>query len=94
VLKEVKRLADALGARRDPDVQLARLTELARALPEEDRPGIDVFAQRLRVQQAQANQALAAALEAMDAHDLHGRLQALVAAPPAPSHNAERETAA
>jgi CHAD domain-containing protein len=94
VLKEVKRLADALGARRDPDVQLARLAELARALPEEDRPGIDVFAQRLRVQQAQANQALAAALEAMDAHDLHGRLQALVAAPPAPSHNAERETAA
>jgi CHAD domain-containing protein len=85
VLKDVKRLADALGARRDPDVQLAALAELAGSLPEEDQAGIDVFTQRLRVEQAQGNQALAAALDAMDEHDLQGRLRALVANPSAPA---------
>jgi CHAD domain-containing protein len=81
VLEDVKSLADALGARRDPDVQLAALAALGASMPEQDQPGLDVFAHRLRVEQAQANQTLAAALEAMREDDLEGRLRALVAAP-------------
>src|ERR1700755_3284862 len=38
VLKDVKALADALGARRDPDVQLEALAALAQAMPQEDHP--------------------------------------------------------
>jgi CHAD domain-containing protein len=85
VLRDVKALADALGARRDPDVQLAALEAFAAKMPEEDAPGVDVFAQRLRVEQAQGNQLLAVALEDLRASDLEGRLRALVGdAAPAP----------
>jgi CHAD domain-containing protein len=79
VLKDVKALADALGDRRDPDVQLLGIARLKEQLPEPDHPGLEVFAHRLRVEQAQANQALAVALETMQRDDLEGRLSALVA---------------
>jgi CHAD domain-containing protein len=81
VLSDVKALADALGARRDPDVQLEHLQRLLDDLPAEDRPGLEVFAHRLRVEQAQGNQTLALALERMRDDDLEGRLRALVAEP-------------
>jgi CHAD domain-containing protein len=55
VLKEVKGLADALGARRDPDVQLEALAALAQGMPQEDHPGLDLFAERLRTEQAEGN---------------------------------------
>jgi len=82
VLRDVKVLADALGARRDPDVQLDALATLATRLPPEDHAGLDVFAQRLRVEQAQGNQRLAAALQEVEDHDLAGRLAALTGAEP------------
>src|SRR3954467_2606939 len=44
LLGEVKALADALGARRDPDVLLDRLAELETVLPKTDAPGIEAFA--------------------------------------------------
>jgi CHAD domain-containing protein len=78
VLRDVKALADALGARRDPDVQLLALEALAAALPPEDQPGLDVFAERLRAEQAEGNATLAAALATMDDHDLRARLRRLV----------------
>ena len=68
VLAEVKELADALGTRRDPDVQLEAL---------EDVEGIGAFTARLRDEQASANEHLAAALREADERDLRGRLQAL-----------------
>ena len=80
VLADVKALADALGARRDPDVQLAALSALAAALPQEDQPGLDVFAARLATEQAEGNRSLAQALDTIDAHGLRERLRALVAA--------------
>src|SRR5437016_11358245 len=40
-LRDVKELADALGARRDPDVAIGRLRELASALGRAERPGIE-----------------------------------------------------
>jgi CHAD domain-containing protein len=81
VLRDVKALADALGARRDPDVHLEALLALEDVMPEADQPGLDVFAQRLRVEQAQGNQILARALEHVRESDLEGRLRALLAGP-------------
>lgn len=79
VLKDVKALADALGARRDPDVQLAALATLEEALPDADRAGIEAFANVLRAEQQDGNATLAAALKVMADHDLEGRLERLAA---------------
>jgi CHAD domain-containing protein len=80
VLRDVKRLADALGERRDPDVQLAALQKFEEAAARADAPGVEAFAGRLRDEQSAANVALAAALADMEATDLRGRLERLVAA--------------
>jgi CHAD domain-containing protein len=79
-LRDVKRLADALGERRDPDVQLAALERFEQATAKADAPGIEAFARRLREEQAAANVALAAALAEAEADDLEGRLERLVTA--------------
>jgi CHAD domain-containing protein len=80
VLRDVKRLADALGARRDPDVQLAALERFGQATAKADAPGVEAFAAQLREEQAAANIALAAALAKAEADDLEGMLERLVAA--------------
>jgi CHAD domain-containing protein len=77
VLRDVKSLADALGERRDPDVQIAAMEEFARAAPAAARPGAALLAERLRARQTQGNAELAAALERARAHDLQGRLHGL-----------------
>src|SRR5918912_1440801 len=63
LLKEVKALADALGARRDPDVLLDRLEALEGVLPKADPPGIEAFAAPVRAEQERGNATLAEALE-------------------------------
>ena len=80
VLADVKALADALGERRDPDVHLAQLEEFAAAVKDADRPGVEVFAERVRSEQGAGNEALAAALATIEQTDLRGRLAALSAA--------------
>ena len=70
VLRDVKRLADALGERRDPDVALQGL---------EGVEGAGAFADVLRAEQAAGNAALEAALSRAAEDDLRGRLAALVA---------------
>jgi CHAD domain-containing protein len=77
VLKDVKALADALGARRDPDVQLEDLEALASALTPADAPGIALLRSSLREEQQHGNELLAAALDEAEQHDLRGRLQRL-----------------
>jgi CHAD domain-containing protein len=89
VLREVKALADALGARRDPDVLLARLQELRGALTSADVLGIDAFAERASVAQAEGNAVLARALAEAEETALRERLAAL-AAGAAPSGNGAR----
>jgi CHAD domain-containing protein len=79
-IQDVKALADALGERRDPDVHLAQLEEFASAVKEADRPGVEVFAEHVRTEQAAGNEGLAAALAAIEQTDLRGRLAALSAA--------------
>lgn len=77
VLRDVKRLADALGARRDPDVQLAAVDRLRAAMTEAERPGLDLFAGGLDAEQVAGNEALAAALDEAQDSDLPRRLVAL-----------------
>ena len=79
VLKEVKALADALGERRDPDVQLEHIAELEEGMGAEARPGLETFADRIRSEQAAGNEALAAALHHAEEINLQGRIKALVA---------------
>jgi CHAD domain-containing protein len=78
VLSDVKALADALGERRDPDVELAALTAFQSAVAKVDGPGVELFAQLVRAEQEAGNVALAAALQEAESSDLRGRLQALV----------------
>src|SRR4051812_39967291 len=80
VLRDVKALADALGARRDPDVQLAAIAAFEEHADQADRPGLEAFADRLRDEQRAGNQTLSAALAAAGEHDLRARLAGLVAA--------------
>jgi len=80
IVRDVKALADALGARRDPDVQIAHFESLRAALPEADHAGVDVILERLRAEQAAGNDVLAAALDDAQTRDLAGRLRALAGA--------------
>lgn len=77
VLREVKRIADALGERRDPDVQLDHLAGLRERLAPGDRAGVDAMAAVLRVRQQRGNAVLARALERLEEQDLGSRLDAL-----------------
>jgi CHAD domain-containing protein len=79
VLTEVKALADALGERRDPDVQLEHIDQLEEAMGAEARPGLETFADRIRAEQAAGNEAVAAALHHAEEINLQGRLKAVVA---------------
>ena len=77
VLRDVKRLADALGERRDPDVHIAAMEAFAAAQQAALRPGIARLTEHLRDRQARGNAVLAAELERTRERDLHGRLLAL-----------------
>lgn len=74
VLRDVKALADALGARRDPDVQLEELEKVRAQLAPDDAGGVDAFAAKVRAEQEAGNGVLAAALEDATADGLHARL--------------------
>ena len=78
-LRDVKRLADALGERRDPDVHIEALERIAGRLTAEDRPGIESLEEELRASQTAANEALAQMLQELIDSDLEGRLKALAA---------------
>jgi CHAD domain-containing protein len=91
VLADVKALADALGARRDPDVLLDRLDALRGSLDSADVPGIDAFAQRARAEQESGNAAVARALAEVEESDLSGRLAGLAMSAAPPSAGASLE---
>ncbi len=84
VLEQVCELADVLGQRRDPDVELQALAAFAAAASEAERPGIERFIASTSQQQQQANAELSQMLEQIAADDLRGRLAALIAPPPEP----------
>jgi CHAD domain-containing protein len=77
-LREVKAIADALGERRDRDVAIAALESFASEMPAADRPGIETLVERLRVEQSDANEALAPVITAERLAALSERLSELV----------------
>jgi CHAD domain-containing protein len=80
VLKDVKKLADTLGERRDPDVHVEELERIALALTHEEARGVRSLEDQLRGQQEAGNEALAATLREIEESDLRGRLLALTQA--------------
>ncbi len=89
VLGQVCDLADALGQRRDPDVEILALTQFAAGATDSERPGIERFIERTRELQQQANTELEAMLAQIEQDGLRERLAGLIE-PPA----AEPETVA
>ena len=77
VLRDVKLLADALGERRDRDVQIAQLEELSGSFGVDDRAGLADLVETLRYEQAGANTVVADALERIERDELRSRLLAL-----------------
>jgi len=77
VLRDVKRLADALGERRDPDVHIEEFTKLRERFAAPDRPGIDLLLEELRAEQARGNEILEQALAEARDGELDERLRRL-----------------
>ncbi len=78
-LKRVKALADALGARRDRDVEVEFLAGFAEAAPEAERPALAARIATLREEQRATNEALAPYLTEKRLRKLRRRLEKLVA---------------
>ena len=79
VAADLKSLADALGARRDPDVALALIEDIATCLPPSTRAGVDAFEDELRDDQAAGNAELERALATTVESQLESRLLELAA---------------
>jgi len=77
-LKRVKKLADALGERRDRDVAIEFLGGLEAETPQADRAGLAALVERLRAEQRQANEALAPYVKPKRLKKLRRRLLELV----------------
>jgi CHAD domain-containing protein len=77
-LKKVKVLADALGERRDADVEIAQLQELVDETAEADRGALRTLIDELRVRQAEANEALTPCVASKRLKKLRKRLKRLV----------------
>jgi CHAD domain-containing protein len=78
-LGEVKRLADALGERRDRDVAMAALSEFNQQMPTPDRRGVSSLIGQLRDEQEEANRELAPLVERPHLAALRASLDELVA---------------
>jgi CHAD domain-containing protein len=77
-LKKVKALADALGERRDADVEIALLEGLIEEATDADRGALGDLIEELRVRQAEANEALAPYVAPKRLKKLRRRLKKLV----------------
>jgi CHAD domain-containing protein len=80
LLREVKKLADALGERRDPDVQIAALESIKAELGQGERTGVNGLVAELRLRQAHGNEVVEIAIERVRELRLEERLAALSAA--------------
>jgi CHAD domain-containing protein len=79
-LRDVKRLADALGERRDRDVAIVTLTGFGERMPVADRAGIASLVAQLRREQEEANEALASLVTSAWLDGLGDRLAEVVGA--------------
>jgi CHAD domain-containing protein len=79
-LKRVKKLADALGERRDRDVAIEFLEGLGDEVVQADRESLGTLIGRLRVEQARANEDLVPYVASKRLKKLRRRLRKLVEA--------------
>jgi CHAD domain-containing protein len=79
-LRDVKRLADGLGERRDRDVAISALNGFNEQMPVADRRGIQSLIDRLRAEQADANLELAPLVDTENLNALRQSLDELAAA--------------
>jgi CHAD domain-containing protein len=79
-LREVKALADALGERRDRDVEIEFLEGCVEDVAPADRETVAALAERLRAEQAEANAGLAPLVAGKRLAKLRRRLRKLVKA--------------
>jgi CHAD domain-containing protein len=79
-LKRVKRLADALGERRDRDVAIEFLAGFVDEAPQADRAAVAALIERLREEQREANEELAPYVAPRRLKKLRRRLRRLVKA--------------
>jgi CHAD domain-containing protein len=79
-LKRVKSLADALGARRDLDVEIELLEGLSGEIAADDRFAVAALIEDLRTGQRRANDDLAPFVKAKSLKKLRRRLEKLVVA--------------
>jgi CHAD domain-containing protein len=77
-LKKVKALADALGERRDADIEIAMLEDLLDGAAEADRGAVLGLIEGLRVRQVEANESLAPHVAPKRLKKLRRRLKKLV----------------
>ena len=77
-LRDVKRLADGLGERRDRDVAIVALHGFNEQMPAPDRKGVASLIDRLRDEQAEANLELAPLVEARRLEELRESVGELV----------------
>lgn len=93
-LREVKRLADALGERRDRDMTIRAVRSFGGEMPTADQPGIDALVELLRAEQLEANEALEPLVGTERLEALRAQLEELaerarpVPAPPAGENGA------
>jgi CHAD domain-containing protein len=79
-LAEVKRLADALGERRDRDVAIAALHGFNDQMPAPDRRGVTSLIEQFRSEQQEANEGLAPLVSDESLKSLRDNMDELVAA--------------
>ncbi|HET8674083.1 MAG TPA: CHAD domain-containing protein [Thermoleophilaceae bacterium] len=79
LLREVKALADALGERRDPDVQIESLERLSALLDDDERAGVEALTDELRANRQHGNERVEQALERVRDCRLAERLDLLAA---------------
>jgi len=79
-LRDVKRLADGLGERRDRDVAITAMSGFNEQMPAADRRGVSSLIAKLRNEQAEANVALAPLVDEGNLSALRESLTELVAA--------------
>jgi CHAD domain-containing protein len=80
VIADLKRLADALGERRDRDVQINALHEFANTLRDDERAGVRGLIDAIAAERPLANAALAPVVTEAFMADLSERLERLIAA--------------
>jgi CHAD domain-containing protein len=78
-LRDVKRLADALGERRDRDVAIAALNAFNDQMPAPDRRGVGSLIGELRLEQEDANAHLAPLVDEQNLAALGESMEGLVA---------------